>query len=318
MYHHYSHAFTGLWWEHGVAAVAEQARLFFAAYAKAGGQLDELVLDWEEGMFSPHYSGPCPAAANASDAAVAVTARCLQCMEERYAIVEADPRWPAALAELQELGFKLDADNSSLAATMGRYHCVPSEDARLRAGAPPCSSIDGVGARGGHDANAVWFAWVVERGARYFAQALLAPARRHFPDVRFSSYELYSWDSRFCEAPAVSGFFRCNAGRGATAVSVGAPLYYDEWVDFDCRPPLTKPSPSNQYPTDSAAYCESDPGVSRALANLWCARPLASALSLSLDCVSRTDRRCAAGTRLAVSVALTHSTSQDSTSRRCT
>ena len=62
--------------------MAEQARLFFAAYAKAGGQLDELVLDWEEGMYSPHYAGPCPAAANASDAAVAVTARCLRCVEE--------------------------------------------------------------------------------------------------------------------------------------------------------------------------------------------------------------------------------------------
>ena len=201
---------------------------------------------------------------------------------------------------------------------MGRYHCVPSEDHRLRAGAPPCSSIDGVGARGDHDANAVWFAWVVERGARYFAQALLAPARRHFPDVRFSSYELYAWDSRFCEAPAVSGFFRCNAGRGATAVSVGAPLYYDEWVDFDCRPPLTKPSPSNQHPTDSAAYCESDPGVSRALANLWCARPCKRSLTVTGLRLSRTDRPCAAGTRLAVSVALIHSTSPDSTSRRCT
>ena len=168
---------------------------------------------------------------------------------------------------------------------MGRYHCVPSEDHRLRAGAPPCSSIDGVGARGDHDANAVWLSWVVERGARYFAQALLAPARRHFPDVRFSSYELYAWDSRFCEAPAVSGFFRCNAGWGATAVSVGAPLYYDEWVDFDCRPPLTKPSPSNQHPTDSAAYCDPTP-ASRAHLQTCGAHDLASALSLSLDCVS--------------------------------
>ena len=36
--------------------------------AAAGGQLDELVVDWEEGMWGPHFGGACPPGANATAA----------------------------------------------------------------------------------------------------------------------------------------------------------------------------------------------------------------------------------------------------------
>ena len=60
--------FTGLWWDHAVAALAAQGALFWPAYAAAGGQLDELVVDWEEGMWGPHFGGACPPGANATAA----------------------------------------------------------------------------------------------------------------------------------------------------------------------------------------------------------------------------------------------------------
>ena len=60
---------------------------------------------------------------------------------------------------------------------MAPHHCVASDDAALRAGLPPCSAQDVLAADGRGDLAALWHAFVVERGARYFAQALLPPAR---------------------------------------------------------------------------------------------------------------------------------------------
>jgi hypothetical protein len=133
---HHHHAFTGLWWPHGAAAVARQSTLFFTAYAAAGGQLDELTVDWEEGMWSPHYAGPCPAAANASAAAVAVTAACGRCARQRYDAIEADRRWPAARAELEALGFELNS-TGRLADTLGRFQ--PRASLPFSAKQPQCS-----------------------------------------------------------------------------------------------------------------------------------------------------------------------------------
>jgi hypothetical protein len=40
--------FTGVWWDHGLQLLRWQAELFFSAYKKAGGEIDELVSDFEQ------------------------------------------------------------------------------------------------------------------------------------------------------------------------------------------------------------------------------------------------------------------------------
>jgi hypothetical protein len=65
---------------------------------------------------------------------------------------------------------------------------------------------------------------------------------------------------RSCEAPTASGFFDCAAGGGAASLPVGAPLYYDEWVDFDCRRGHVLP-PAWRGRADTAAYCGGEAGV---------------------------------------------------------
>ena len=72
---------------------------------------------------------------------------------------------------------------------------------------------------------------------------------------------------RSCEAPTASGFFDCGVGGGAASLPVGAPLYYDEWVDFDCRRGHVLP-PAWRGRADTAAYCSGEAGVSRGLAHL--------------------------------------------------
>ena len=259
--------FTGLWWDHAAAALAEQGRLFWPAYAAAGGQVDELVVDWEEGMYGPHFAGSCPTAENATAAGRAATIACSLCAAQRYDIIQADPRWPVALAQLRKLAPDFELVNGSLGDTMAPYHCVSSDDAPLRAGLPSCSAQDGLAYNGSANHAAVWHAFIIERGARYFAQALLPPARKQFPHVKLSSYNLYAYpiEQHSCEAPTASGFFNCGVGGGATALSIGAPLYYDEWVDFDCRHILP---PTWRGRADTEAYCSGEAGVSRGLAHL--------------------------------------------------
>jgi hypothetical protein len=85
--------------------------------------------------------------------------------------------------------------------------------------------------------------------------------------VRLATYNQYQWSPEHCNAPDAGGFFGCMAGRGASALPVSGPLYYDEWVDFDCRH-LSTPTPANPNPADSAGYCLGEPGPARALTQL--------------------------------------------------
>ena len=132
--------FTGVWWTHGIEAIAEQAELFFPAYKQAGGELNELVADWEAAMFGP---SSCPLPENATEAGLAATVACAACAREKWAAIEGDHRFPAILTELKPLGFEMDG---SLADTMIRYQCVASPDAALRPGGlADCSQLDGLG-----------------------------------------------------------------------------------------------------------------------------------------------------------------------------
>ena len=87
--------------------------------------------------------------------------------------------------------------------------------------------------------------------------------------MRLANYNQFQFSPKHCNAPDASGFFSCMAGRGASALPVSAPLYYDEWVDFDCRRGhQSRPTPANPNPADSAKYCAGEPGPARALAQL--------------------------------------------------
>ena len=57
-------SFTGLWWPHSMATIAEQSDLFFAELHRQGGVVDEIMLDWEQEM-TPFFihsqtARPCP------------------------------------------------------------------------------------------------------------------------------------------------------------------------------------------------------------------------------------------------------------------
>jgi hypothetical protein len=253
------HPFTGLWWDHGVQELDAQARLFFAAYKAAGGQLDELNADWESVMFhgTPVESSvPIPANSTASGMAAAIAY--VSCARDRFDAVEKDPRWPAALAELATLGFKA---NGTLSNTLLPHMCMATPNASLRlvdgVQLADCAESDGIG-EPARSTAVVWHAYLMQRETAYWSKSMLPAAREHFPAVRLSMYSHYQWDAKHCTLPGQprSGFLNCQAGHGASGVTVSAPVYYDEWLTFDCLHPTGSLSEQagNTGP-DSAARC---------------------------------------------------------------
>ena len=104
--------FTGIWWDHGAAAVAAQAELFFPALYAAGGRVDQLVLDFELSMLTPTackppYAGGAPGVPKTTANQLSVQA-CRACIEEKWRAIQNDHRFAAQdLPKLQEMGLQV-------------------------------------------------------------------------------------------------------------------------------------------------------------------------------------------------------------------
>ena len=90
--------FPGIWWPHGTAALTAASTQYFRAFAAAGGVIDELVQDTEIG--EDHWS---------SKITGDTSEQAMLCANLRWAAIEADPRWPQALSELEARGFAMGA-----------------------------------------------------------------------------------------------------------------------------------------------------------------------------------------------------------------
>lgn len=159
---------------------------------------------------------------------------CHRAAADKWRAIEHDPRFAESLTELQALGFVL---NGSLANTMTRYQCVPTSDPTLRPqGMAACNELNGLDLEQ-KNLN-VWRAFVEKRQTDAWVRAIMPAATRAFPEVRFSMYSHYMWDSNHCLMPDVnSGTMNCKVGHGSTSPNVSAPVYYDEWLTFDCLHP---------------------------------------------------------------------------------
>ena len=189
---------------------------------------------------------------------MAAAVACVSCARDRFDALERDPRWPAALGELTALGYKA---NGTLADTLLPLLCIATPDASARTVAgvalADCAEVDGVGEP--QRSTAVpWHAFLMQRETAAWTASILPAARVNFPAVRLSMYSHYQWDPKYCTVPGQPsvGFLNCQAGYGAAGVSVSAPVYYDEWLTFDCLHPTGSPHEraGNTGP-DSAARC---------------------------------------------------------------
>ena len=175
--------FTGVWWDYGIQAIANQAELFFPAYKQAGGKVDELIADWEASMWKPDS---CPLPDNQTAAGLRATRACHACALDKWSAIERDPRFPDVLSKLQSSSYNFTL-NGTLSNTMGRYQCVPSPDPAMRPeGMADCAQLDGVG-EDQYNLMA-WNAFIEHQQTDAWVRAILPAARKSFPKVRLSLY----------------------------------------------------------------------------------------------------------------------------------
>ena len=217
-------AFPGIWWRSGFAQRAAASERFFAAYARAGGQLDVLFQDTEmgEGTWATGFAG-----AGAVPRA---------CAEERWRAISADTRWPAALAELRRRGF--DPGNTSapdyLSIAMNVTLFTRDFVACRTQGCPyGCADPTRRAAVKQLCMNQVIFnQFVSEQFAAGWTASYFDPARKYFPKLIASDYGVSKELQQYCEIGGVDdGFYgsNCTAAinySGAVVGNTAAPSLY--------------------------------------------------------------------------------------------
>ena len=198
-----------------MATIAEQADLFFAELHRQGGNVDEIMLDWEQEMttFFVHeqQARPCPGPPNSSAAL-----QCLSCAREKFDAIQNDRRWEAALLELQAMGFDVQkhaGSTSYLADAM--VPTIPIEHTAT------VSEAGQVNRR-----VLVWNAYTRNRSTSYWQAALEQTARKYFPTAVLTMYGFGRWSPDQCFVPTESGILPCVVGGDAAALSIQAPVLY--------------------------------------------------------------------------------------------
>ena len=164
-------AWPGIWLDSAAQRFGDQSAKFFAAYSAAGGQLDEIVLDTEIGLYTSWG-----VADNMDPTVPGVNV----CVVARWTAVQDDPRFPPVLAELQKRGFVPKGDTKTdphwLAKTMegsaGRMETNHNRD--------------------------IWNTLGREREVEFWEVALFKAAKAHFPHVRGSNWGYRKWTPSYC------------------------------------------------------------------------------------------------------------------------
>ena len=120
--------FTGIWWDHGAAAVAAQAEAFFSKLRAAGGSVDQMVLDFEAGMLTPDacaapYAGGVPGVPK-TPANQRSAQACRACAAEKWRAIQNDARFALDLPKLKAMGLMVDeTQHDYLVDAMMRWQC---------------------------------------------------------------------------------------------------------------------------------------------------------------------------------------------------
>ena len=178
--------FTGVWWDHAAAELRAEATAYFSAFAEAGGELDEIVLDTE--MIESHWARvvapkmklwypnkKLPASyPTVSD----------RCARARWLAIQTDRRFPELFEELRSRGFTANTSHPEyLAIAMGMY-----------TRAPVLSTYEMSDSMN----QAVWNTVVSEKLAGFWSSALLDAGRKFFPKLRASNFDMSKSDPRWC------------------------------------------------------------------------------------------------------------------------
>ena len=87
----------GIWWDAAISARRAGSFEFFGAFKAAGGVLDQLVMDTEQGFDGPTSAPPNKTTTNMT--------KFWRCHKAWWTAIQNDPRFPSVQRELQDMGF---------------------------------------------------------------------------------------------------------------------------------------------------------------------------------------------------------------------
>jgi hypothetical protein len=204
----------GIWLDHAAARMGVQSELFFAEYKKAGGQLDEVVLDTELGWLGFDTWEIADNWANPGTPDGGPTPGNVRCAAAHWAAIQNDKRFSEVLKMMQAHGF--DAGNRSAPNWLAHAMAFTKDQTK--------------------DLNRrVWQAVQMERAAEYLDTMIVGAAKRHFPAVRVANLGWQMYTEQYCIPDSNSWLFCRTLGLNG-AVPGGPANGYSNYVfygDFD-------------------------------------------------------------------------------------
>lgn len=226
-------SFQGIWWDAAIAARREGSFVFFAALKAAGGVLDQLVMDSEQGFDGP--TSPPPA--NGTN----LTAF-WRCQRARWTALQNDPRFPPVQAALLEMGFVANLSSPSWLFDEMSVNSHSWTDWVH-------GLLDPSPGRGGMNRQ-IWDAVDVQRHSEYFQIGWGDALSHYFPGAVIANDDLFQHSPRYYKA----GFWNSGhvkyVGHGATGIGAQSPQLYFTAGPWECGGDVKDPGcpPHGQSP----------------------------------------------------------------------
>eukprot|EP01048_Picozoa_sp_COSAG05_P020431 COSAG05_NODE_3467_length_2041_cov_1.549434_1_plen_600_part_01 len=212
-----------LWWDDAMAELYNQADLFFAALAKTGTPLDEIVQDTE--LLESHYARVVapkfevwyPGEQKMVNSTTYPTISD-SCARARWLAIQRDEHFPTLLKELTARGFQANTSKPEyLASAMGLYITAP------------CVGDGNAYAMTDSANQAIFNTVVSERLAAAWASTFLAAARQHYPHIRASNFDMRKKSPDFCIPERADGVADCSVAGGGVVGWQAPSSYPDEF-----------------------------------------------------------------------------------------
>jgi|GEM_PF-1644597 len=186
--------YHGIWWDHGVEVVRNRFDEFFSRYAALGGQVDVMVLDFEEGFSNWHLENK----ANREYGGNA---------ESYFLAIQNDPRFEPVRQELNFGPILTVTGGNGVTILYGSKFDSLRRESGL-------SSLLAVLRWSTNEDYLKWNALMQDRAAAYVNKAVYEPIRKYFPDVKMSNYGYYHYSQEF-PVPDRNGHLIYKYGDGA-------------------------------------------------------------------------------------------------------
>jgi hypothetical protein len=205
-------SFHSIWWDASASERRAGAFTFFGALKNAGGQLDQISMDSEEGFDGPDSRPPNPNTTNMS--------KFWRCNKAQWTALQNDPRFPPVQRALRDMGFVANYSSPSWLFDEMSVNARSVEN-WLK---PMYDPAPGRGTN-----RLIWDAVDKQRISVYYQTAFGDAAAHYFPGTLVANDDLFQNNPRFANNSMAwnNGFWAGHlVGHGSNGVGAQAPQLY--------------------------------------------------------------------------------------------